>query len=561
MSSSQTNNTSTKEHERDPRPPATDETRIVRPRRRWLVVLAILIIGSGVVAFFLMSRATSSSEAGKPVPEPSLRADASGSLPGEGEPRTGDLRITLASDQLTNADIQTEPAVESANSGTAPGLLRTTATVQSNAYKEVGVAAIAGGVVRQVKVELGDRVTRGQPLAVIFSTELSEAEATFVRMLAEIEKHHKHFRRTQELFELGAVSREEMETATAEFKTEEANIAQMKQRLLLLGLTDKQVESLSSAEQVKSLITVESPAAGLVVTRSVNGGEVVMAGKELVRVTDLSTVWVIGQIYERDFSVVKVGTPAVITTQAYPGRTFKARVAYIDPRIDPQTRTAQVRMEIANPGEMLRLGMFVDVSFGEAAPSTVEGPALAVPASAIQAIGSRQVVYVVGNEPGVFFQRDVNVKSGEGGKALVYGGLSPGERVVTQGSFFLRSESLKVKPDQTLEKSAAAVTQGDSQTEHDNSKGEPSVQTARVEVTEEGFKPDTIKLRAGVPARITFLRKAEVTCATEVLIPDFDIKRELPVNEPVVVELKPAKRGEFPFTCGMKMLRGKIVVR
>lgn len=80
-------------------------------------------------------------------------------------------------------------------------------------------------------------------------------------------------------------------------------------------------------------------------------------------------------------------------------------------------------------------------------------------------------------------------------------------------------------------------------------------------MTEKGFQPDTIKLKRGIPARVTFVRKVEETCATEVVIPEFNVKRDLPFKEPVVVEFTPSKRGVFSFTCGMNMLRGKMVVR
>src|SRR5262249_33906389 len=158
------------------------------------------------------------------------------------------------------------------------------------------------------------------------------------------------------------------------------------QRLLLLGMSAKDVDALRTPDQVKSLIAVPAPISGSIISRTVNTGEVVAAGKELFRVADLSSIWVIGQIYETDFAKVRLGTPAMITTAAYPGRNFTGRVSYIDPRVDPQTRTAQVRIELSNPGEMLRIGMFVDVSFGGAAQTSTGGPSVVVPRSAVQSI-------------------------------------------------------------------------------------------------------------------------------------------------------------------------------
>ena len=162
---------------------------------------------------------------------------------------------------------------------------------------------------------------------------------------------------------------------------------------------EKRIDDLRTPDKVAPLITIESPSTGTVISRSVNMGEVVMEGKELFRIADLSSVWVMGQVYENDFALVRVGTQASITTPAFPGKTFTGRISYIDPRVDPATRTAQVRIEVANPSEALRLGMFVDVRLGDAPQQSGQG--VVVPRSAIQSLGAKQVVYIATGEAGV----------------------------------------------------------------------------------------------------------------------------------------------------------------
>ena len=540
-------------------------------RKRWLVAG---FVGAAVVLLViaLLTRgAKQNSLAGRPVPEPSGAVSSSGGASGatssSAVPRPGDLVISLDPERLANAQIRTELVVAGEAGAPLTAGLRTTGTVQTNAYREVPVLPIAGGIVREVNAELGDRVKRGQNLATIFSTELSDAQSAYQKMQAEIERHHQHYRRTVELVELGAASREELETATAELKTEQANLSAIKQRLVLLGVSDKQIESLGTQAQAKPLIQVESPASGIILTRSVNTGEVVMTGKELFRVADLSSVWVMGQIYEKDFAAVRVGTPAVVTTQAYPGRSFNGRVTYIDPRVEPQTRTAQVRVELANPGEMLRLGMFVDISFGGASVQPAGDEAVVmVPGTAVQEIAGKRVVFLTGDRPGVFIQREVNAGAESNGRVPVYSGLSAGESVVGEGSFLLRAESLKLNPSQAARPgsssssgstSSPGATRADTR-ERDAAEG---VQTATVMLTGQGYQPASVRLRLGVPARLTFVRKVKETCGTELLIPDYEIKRDLPFDEPVLVEFTPTKRGQSEFSCGMKMLRGKIVVK
>lgn len=550
-------------------------TNLWSARKRVLLIAALMIVVvAAALAVWFMQRAGSSSVAGRPVPEPTGSIVPSPSSEGStGEaPRAGDILITLSSDKLENAHIKTEAVNTQPGVVAASGAgLRTTGTVASNAYKEVPVLPVAGGVVREVTAQLGDRVKRGQPLAVIFSTDLADAQSEYIRMLAEIEKHHQNYRRTAELVEIGAASKQELEEATAMYKTEQAKLAGMKQHLILLGMGEKQIDELR-ANRLQPLISVGSPSSGTVLSRTVNAGEVIMTGKELFRVADLSTVWVVGQIYESNFATVRVGTPAVITAPAYPGKSFTGRVSYIDPRVEPQMRTAQVRVEVSNPGEMLKLGMFVDVSLGGATPTTTSGqPVVTVPSVAVQMIGAKPVVYVTTDQPGVFAQREVSTGAEANGFTPVYSGLSGGEKVVTDGSFLLRAESLKVNPAQPTTPQNQPGTQSavtpspsapmEAMKNNQERESEPKVQSVTITLNAKGYQPASFKLKQGIPARVTFVRKVEATCGTEIVIPEYNINRELPLNEPVVIEFTPAKSGEFAFACGMNMLRGKIIVK
>ena len=142
-------------------------------------------------------------------------------------------------------------------------------------------------------------------------------------------------------------------------------------------------------------------------------------------------------------------TPAIITTPAYPGRSFAGRISYIDPRVDQQTRTAPVRIEIANPGKALKIGMFVDVNFSGAQPASENGQrVISISRIAVQQIGTKQVVFIETDRPGIFTQREVALGAEANGMVIVYSGVSAGERVVTEGSFLLRAESLKLNPEQ-----------------------------------------------------------------------------------------------------------------
>jgi RND family efflux transporter MFP subunit len=262
-------------------------------------------------------------------------------------------------------------------------------------------------------------------------------------MRAMLKADHQRRERTRKLVDIGAASRQELEEATAVHASHATEVEAARQRLLLLGMSKKQLDSLTHPRQVMSDVVVPAPIAGVITSRSTNLGQVVGMGDELFVVTDLTEVWAVGDLYEQDFSRVGVGSEATLTTPAYPGLRLQGRVSYIDPRVDPQTRTARVRVEVPNPDEQLRLGMYMTMVF-----STASGaPVVVVPRAAVQTIGGRQVVFVaVPDEEGRFVQRTLKLGTLVGEWYTVLQGLQRGEVVVTEGSFFLRAESLRNTP-------------------------------------------------------------------------------------------------------------------
>jgi RND family efflux transporter MFP subunit len=417
---------------------ATQVHRVANPNRNTAAVVAIVavvaIAGVAILAWLLWP-----SQAGKPVPAPrSISVEG----PANEGTRPAEQKLTLTPDQLQRAGIKIELVGEKA----APEMAAQMATgiVQPNAYHETPVISLVGGIVRSVRAELGQSVGRGQTLAVVSSNELAETESRYVTAFAELDEHHKHHRRTEKLVEIGAASREEFEMATTKLKAAEADVANMRQKLLLLGLSPQRVNGLNTSSQVSSEVTIPSPASGSVTTRTVNPGEVIQANRELMRVTDLSSVWVVGQVYEKDLGRVVVGSGASVSTDAYPGRVFRGRVSYVDPRVDPATRTAQVRIELANPGQALKIGMYVNVAF--ATIGGAENTVPVVPVVAVQNINNQQTVFVATNDANVFVLRPVRLGPESNGFYPVLEGLTVADRVVTEGSFLLRAEWLKTNP-------------------------------------------------------------------------------------------------------------------
>ena len=408
-----------------------------RPNRAAMIVAVVAVVAIvGIVAIWMLWPR----QAGKPVAAPRTVSFQESPQP----LTTTDERLTLTPEQLRSVQLKIETVGE-APSTEAAGQMAT-GVVQANSYKETPVISLVGGIVRSVSAQLGQNVKRGQPVAVIFSNELADTQARYLTAAAVLDEHHRHHMRTAKLVEIGAASRQELEMATSQLRDAESNVANLRQKLMLLGLSAQRIDSLSSTSQISSEVNITAPNSGTVTSRTVNSGEVIEANKELLRVTDLSTVWVVGQVYEKDLATVRVGSGANVTSDAYPGQVFRGRVTYVDPKIDPATRTAQVRIEMANPRQVFKIGMYVNVAFG--ALDVGEKTMPVVPKDGVQAIGNQQFVFVATDKPNEFLMRPVNLGAESNGFYPVIQGVNVGDRIVTEGSFLLRAEWLKTHPNQ-----------------------------------------------------------------------------------------------------------------
>lgn len=274
------------------------------------------------------------------------------------------------------------------------------------------------------------------------SREELEQDTTKLRTAeAETEEARRRLERAKQLLEINPETRTELEEAANAVRNSESEIASVRQKLLLYGMAENRINSLRAPSQISSEIAVPAPISGTVTARTANIGEVVEANKELLRITDLSNVWVIAQANETDMGRLRVGSGASVTSDAYPERVFRGQITYIDPRLDEATRTAQVRIELDNPGAALKLGMYVRVAFG--ATGNAERTVPVIPASAVQTIENRRIVFVAGSDPNVFELRQVRLGTETNGQYAVLEGLTVGDKIVTDGSFLLRAEWLK----------------------------------------------------------------------------------------------------------------------
>ncbi|MCL5744247.1 MAG: efflux RND transporter periplasmic adaptor subunit [Acidobacteria bacterium] len=262
----------------------------------------------------------------------------------------------------------------------------------------------------------GQMIRKGQPLATIYSPDL----------LA-----------TQKELLLAAKAKELMKQSSLESVRVDSGslLDAARQRLQLWDLSDAQIDQvLRTGEPIRN-VTLYSPVTGFITDRKAFANQKVMPEMDLYTVADLSRVWIMADVFESEAALVRVGQPARITLSYAPGKVLNARVNYIQPEVDPVTRTLKVRLETENPGYSLKPDMFVDVEFRFGLPR-----ALTVPSDAVLDTGEKQTVFVDrGN--GYLEPRRVEIGERTGDRVVILNGLKPGERIVTSGTFLIDSES------------------------------------------------------------------------------------------------------------------------
>ena len=221
------------------------------------VVAITAVVALAALALLLWWLLGARGGGGRPVPAPRT---VSTEQPGANVPAqmtTTEPTLTLSPDVAARAGLKIEQVGEQLGGGpdAAVGGPQATGVVQANTYRSTPVVSLVGGIVRSVNAELGQSVSRGQTIAVVFSDELAMAQSKYLTALADLDEHEKHHRRTTQLVEIGAASREELEQATTKMKTAESEVASERQRLLLLGLTPQRIGVLRSSSQISSEVS------------------------------------------------------------------------------------------------------------------------------------------------------------------------------------------------------------------------------------------------------------------------------------------------------------------
>jgi len=346
--------------------------------------------------------------------------------------------VKLSEEALKTLNLKTEVAEQRPISSE----IKTTAVIEPNRTRIAHVSPRISGRVVDVKAVLGNSVEKGEILAELDSIELGQTKAEYLKSKANLEIARANYSRESRLFKKQITSEKDYLYAKAEFVRSESALNTAVETLRLLGLSDEEIKSLKWGEnsQPTSIFPLIAPFTGTVVEQHIVLGEFIKPEDRPYTIADLSHLWIQLDIYEKDLRWVEIGKSVDINVNAYPGEHFKGKVTYISDILDESTRTAKARVEILNSDGKLKPGMFATAAIS--IPSIDSEEVVVIPSSAIQQIEGETTLFVQEGE-GSFVMRGVSLGQKTGDYVQVLNGLDPGDRVVTEGGFYLKSALLK----------------------------------------------------------------------------------------------------------------------
>ena len=449
--------------------------------------------------------------------------------------------VSLSPSQRIMANVSTTPAMlrTMARQITSAGVLDVAEPAQAT------VTARFRGRIEKLLVNVtGSRVTKGQALLELYSPDLIAAQREY-RIALE------------------ALTRAQSAGDPALEESQDMLLRSARDRLRVhYGLSIQQIAELEAAKSVRNTATFYAPISGTVLDKQVIEGQYVEEGTRLYSIADLSTLWAYLEIYETDLRFIRLGQHVTMTSAAWPGEEFPGRVSFVDPVMNPETRTVRVRVDVPNRNGRLKPQMYVNSSI-----AVLSADVIAVPTNAIIQTGKRNVVWVELKE-NQFEPRAVVLGSQADGYSEILAGLQEGDRVVTTGGYLIDSESKLQMPETgTVEQENGDRSMGNVDRRKGNEGSgtkERAAESGVKEVTitvDYAYLPDRIEVKKGQKLRLHFYRKEDSQCTSEVVFKNFGIRKKLPAFKTTTVEITPTKAGTFKFACGMDMVEGKLVVR
>jgi cobalt-zinc-cadmium efflux system membrane fusion protein len=321
--------------------------------------------------------------------------------------------------------------------------LRVPARVSIDEYRRVArIGATVTGRVTRIEAATGQRVQRGQTLAVLNSTEFSETQREFLKAAAQKQLNQVIVERARQLYKFGVISELELQRRNSELMQSETEYHAAADQLRVLGMSDESVARLEKTRSIQPLVPVVSSIDGIVMERRVSQGMVVQPADVLFVVADLSRLWVVAEVPEQQAEWARVGQQVEAEIPALSDRRVQGHLVYVAPTVDPETRTVTVRMETDNPDGLIKPEMLASMLI-----SGKVNRLPMLPAEAVVRDGDEDKVFVP-LDSSRFRLQTVRLGKEIGGLIPVLEGLSPGDRVVADGAFHLNNERLRKELEQ-----------------------------------------------------------------------------------------------------------------
>ena len=334
---------------------------------------------------------------------------------------------------MANESLLAQIKISVVSQGDVSDILRVAGQIDFDEQALTRIGASVTGRVTQINAQLGNEVKKGDTLALINSSELSNSQLAYLKARSEKEFHRRTVQRAKTLFEADVISAAELQRRESEYEVASAQTRAAQDQLRVLGVNFKAMEELATTGAIDSVASVMATIKGVVVERKVTTGQVVQPADVLFTVADLSRVWAVAQVPEQQVAQVKVGQSVRIEVPALQNEQLLGKLIYVGQTVNPETRTVLVRTELDNTSGRLKPSMLASMLI-ESTPKKQ----LVIPTSAVVREQDADYVFIE-EKPGSFRLKPVRLSSEHNGQRVVLDGLSQGMRIVSEGAFHLNN--------------------------------------------------------------------------------------------------------------------------
>ena len=311
------------------------------------------------------------------------------------------------------------------------------ARIDADATRQGRVGSPVRGRITDVLVFEGELVKRGQPLAILYSTELSDAQFAFLKAVSQQRLSERAVERGKQLLDANVIGSAEQQRRQAELEQASAEVSSLRQQLRALGMSESSIRDLESSRKLNSRYEISASIDGTVLERSVTVGQIVQPAEVAFLLADLSTVWLVADIPEQNAGDIAVGKAVEAEVAAFPGQPIVGRLSFVSATVNPESRTVKVRMNVSNPHGRYKPAMLATMKLKDRVQRE-----RVIPVTAVIRENNRDNVFIQ-TAPKTFVLRQVELGGEFGDVRALIAGIEPNETIVLDGAFHVNNERKK----------------------------------------------------------------------------------------------------------------------